>query len=63
MILAHPAYERTSSLRMRRTPDLEMSGWWEAVAAGWECGLVGTAGVPGLGLVLLLLVPAGVNVD
>ena len=27
MILAQPAYERTSSLSMRSTPDLEMSGW------------------------------------
>jgi hypothetical protein len=26
IILAQPAYERTSSLRMRRTPDFEMRG-------------------------------------
>lgn len=25
--LAQPAYERTSSLRIRSTPDFEMSGW------------------------------------
>ncbi len=27
MILAHPAYDLTSSLNIRKTPDLDISGW------------------------------------
>jgi hypothetical protein len=31
MILAHPAYERTSSLRILKTPDLDINGWFVVV--------------------------------